>query len=173
MGNPAKALTGSTDTGMLNTLMALDSLSHDPIRMVITSMGGDLNIVFLLYDVIKLIKSPVEMLGRICVSGAALLLAAGSKRYLSPHAKVMLHLPSGMIEGDIHEWEIQHTEMQKYKEKMVDMLQECGVKADRDTILRDVDRDFWLEPEEAISYGLADTVMTPEMWGQWIKKEDK
>ncbi len=155
-----------------NNLMALDSLSHDPIRIVITSVGGDLDATFLLYDTIKLIKSPVETVGRYCASAAALLLASGSKRYLFPHAKVMLHLQSTFFKKDSEipsqEIEILQKEDKKYKEKMVDILQDCGVKKSRQAILTDIDRSFWLEPEEACQYGLADEIITPQIWASMI-----
>ncbi len=160
-------LTGEMEAQ--NTLLAFDSLSHEPIRLVITSPGGDLDSTFLFYDTIRLIKSPVLTLGRYCASAAVLLLAAGKKRYLMPHAKVMLHLPSGQIAGDARDWDIQHKEMNKYKERMVDILKDCGAKKSRDEILADVDRDFWLEPEEAIEYGLADEIMTPKVLDRWLK----
>ena len=65
-------------------LMALDSLSHEPIKLIITSPGGDLDATFLLYDTIKLLKSPFYTYGRFCASAAVLILASGHKRYLSP-----------------------------------------------------------------------------------------
>ena len=154
-------------------MLALSSLSHDPIRIIITSPGGDLDSAFLLYDTMCLIKSPIETLGRYCASAAAMILAAGKKRYLMPHAKVMLHLPAGQMTGDSREWEIQHTQMIKYKNKMVDILVECGAKKSHNEILADMDRDFWLEPEEAIAYGLADEIMTPEVMEKWLKQGDE
>ena len=151
-----------------NYLLALDSLSKKPIKLIITSPGGDLDSAFLLYDTIRLIKSPVYTLGRYCASAAALILAAGKKRYLMPHAKVMLHLPSGQMGGDARDWEIQHRQMMIYKEKMVSMLQECGVKKSHEEILRDMDGDKWFEPEEAIEYGLADEVIDKKTLGGWL-----
>ena len=161
-------ITGEMDSH--NLLMALDTLSHDPIRLVITSPGGDLDTTFLFYDTMKLIKTPIITIGRYCGSAAAILLAAGSKRYLFPHAKVMLHLPSGQMGGDTKDWEIQHREMQKYKNRIVDILRECGAKKSREEILADIDRDFWLDPAETIKYGLADGVMTPAIWQSLIKE---
>lgn len=163
-------LTGaiSTETESHNLLIAFDSLNHEPIKLVLTSPGGDLDSAFLLYDTIKLIKSPVWTLGRYCASAAVLLLAAGERRYLSPHAKVMLHLPSAQAFGDSRDWEIQHKEMKKYKDKMVDILIECGARKSHEEILADIDRDFWLEPQEAIEYGLADEIMTPKVLGEWL-----
>lgn len=162
----ASCFGGETDSH--NLLMALDSLSHDPIKIIITSMGGDLDATFLFYDTMKLIKSPVITVGRYCASGAAILLAGGSKRYLFPHAKVVLHLPAGQMMGDAKDFEIQHREMEKYKNKMVDILRDCGVKKSCEEILADIDRNFWLEPAEAIEYGLADEILSRETWLQWI-----
>lgn len=160
------ALSGETESH--NLLMALDTLSHDPIKMVITSPGGDLDFVFLFYDTMRLVKSPIITIGRYCASGAAIILAAGAKRYLFPHSKVMLHLPSGQMGGDARDWEIQHREMQKYKDRIVDILCECGVKKNKEEVLADIDRNFWLEPAEAISYGLCDEIITPTIWSKII-----
>lgn len=164
-------LTGAitSETEYHNLLIALDSLNHKPIKIVMTSPGGDLDSAFLLYDTIRLIKSPVWTLGRYCASAAVLLLAAGKRRYLSPHAKVMLHLPSAQAFGDSRDWEIQHKEMRKYKNRMVDILIECGAKRSHEEILADIDRDFWLEPQEAIEYGLADAIMDKEVLEEWLK----
>ena len=160
-------LMGETESH--NLLLALDTLSHDPIRLVITSGGGELDSAFLFYDTMKMIQSPIDTVGRYCASAAALLLASGRKRYLFPHAKVMLHLPAGQMGGDAKDWEIQHRQMEMYKNKMIDILLECGVKHTREEILLDIDRDYWLEPEEAIAYGLADEIMTPAIWKEWAE----
>jgi len=158
----------SGDSSPRQLLGALDTLSHDPIKLFITSPGGDLDTTFLFYDVMKRIKSPVITIGDYCASAAAILLAAGSKRYLSPHAKVMLHLPAGQMGGDARDWDIQHNQMEKYRNRVVDILIECGVRRSKEEILNDIDRDYWLEPREAIEYGLADEVLTAETWEEWI-----
>ncbi len=152
-------------------LMALDTLSHDPIRLVITSPGGDLDSTFLFYDTMKMIKSPIETVGRYCASAAAILLAAGSKRYIFPHAKVMLHLPAGQMGGDSKDWDIQHKQMETYRNRMVDILCECGATKSHEEILMDIDRDYWMEPGEAIAYGLADEIMSKEVWQSWVKEK--
>jgi len=162
-------LTGEVDSH--NLLMALDTISNDPIKLVITSPGGDLDATLLFYDTMKLIQSPIITVGRYCASAAAILLAAGSKRYLFPHAKVMMHLATGQAGGDIKDWEIHRREMEKYQHKVIDILSECGVKKSREEILFDIDRDFWLEPQEAIDYGLADEIITPKTWQELIKEE--
>ena len=158
----------SRETESHDLLLALDSLSNEPIKILVSSPGGDLDSAFLFYDTMRLIKSPVITIGRFCASAAALILAAGTERYLLPHAKVMLHLPLGGTFGDSRYWEIQHQQMRVYKDKMIGILQECGVKKERAEILEDVDRDFWLEPQQAIEYGLADEILTPSIMGRWL-----
>uniref|UniRef100_A0A6M3JH10 Putative protease n=1 Tax=viral metagenome TaxID=1070528 RepID=A0A6M3JH10_9ZZZZ len=155
-------ITGDSSPRQL--LGALDTLSQEPIKLFITSPGGDLDTTFLFYDVMKRIKSPIITIGDYCASAAAILLAAGSKRYLSPHAKVMLHLPAGQMGGDARDWDIQHKQMGKYRSTVVDILRECGVKKSSEEILADIDRDYWMEPEEAIAYGLCDEIMTKDVW---------
>ncbi len=162
-------IAGETDSH--NLLMALDDPPYDPIKLVITSGGGDLDTTFLFYDTMKSIKSPIITVGRYCASAAALILAAGSKRYLLPHAKVMLHLATGQASGDVKDWDIQHKEMQKYQNKAIDILIDCGVKKSREEILTDIDRQMWLEPQEAIDYGLADGILTREIWQKMMKEE--
>jgi len=154
----------SVDPSPRQLLGALDSLSHNPIKIFITSPGGDLDSTFLLYDVMKRVQSPIITIGDYCASAAAIILAAGSKRYLSPHSKVMLHLPAGQMGGDARDWDIQHKQMEKYRNRVVDILIECGAKKSHNEILNDIDRDYWMEPGEAIIYGLADEIITQEAW---------
>ena len=162
-------LTGDTEPH--NLLLALDTLSHDPIRLVITSPGGELDSTFLFIDTMKMIQSPIETIGRYCASAAAIILASGAKgkRYLLPHAKVMLHLPAGQMGGDSKDWDIQHRQMTEYKNRIVDLLCECGVTKSREEILADIDRDFWLTPQEAVKYGLVDKILTTDTWREWVK----
>ena len=160
-------MTGETESH--NLLMALDTISQEPIRLIITSPGGELDSTFLFYDTMRLMKSPIITVGRFCASAAAILLAAGTKRYLFPHARVMLHLPAGQMGGDARDWDIQHRQMEKYRNTVVDILRECGVRKSQEEILSDIDRDFWMEPQEAIEYGLADEIITPEIWAEWLR----
>lgn len=152
------------ETSLHDLLMAMDTLSHEPIKLVITSPGGEVDSTFLICDTIKMIKSPIITIGRYCASSACLILASGKERYLFPHAKTMLHLATGQMGGDYKDFAIQHKLMVNYQNKIVDILIESGVKRSRDEILIDIERDFWLEPQEAIEYGLADKIITPEKW---------
>ncbi len=155
---------GGGEIDSQNLLLALDSLSHDPIKIVINSPGGDIDTTFLLYDAMKMIKSPVITIGRYSASAACLLLASGSRRYLLPHARTMLHLATGQMGGDYKDFAIQHKLMVDYQDKIIDILLSAGVRKNREEILVDIDRDFWMEPDEAIEYGLADEILTSETW---------
>ena len=156
------AITGAFE--IHDMVLALDSISHEPIKIVITSPGGDLDSTFLFIDTMKLIQSPIITLGRYCASAACLILASGKERYLFPHAKTMLHLATGQMGGDYKDFAIQHRLMVSYQNKIVDILVEAGVKKSREEILIDIDRDFWLDPQEAVNYGLADKIITPKIW---------
>lgn len=161
---------GASEYESHNLLMALDSLSHDPIKLFITSPGGDLDSTFMFYDTMKLIQSPIITVGRFCASAASLLLAAGTKRYLFPHAKVMLHLPSAEFPfSDAKDMAIRMREMTLYQDKILDILISGGVKKSKEEILHDIDRAFWMSPKEAIAYGLADEILTKEQLGEWLK----
>jgi len=157
-----------------NLLLALDSPkvnpNHAPIKLFITSPGGDLESTFLFIDTMKTIQSPIITIGRYCASAACLILASGKERYLYPHAKTMLHLATGQMGGDYKDFAIQHKLMTSYQNKIVDILTDAGVKKTRDEILLDIDRDFWLDPQEAIDYGLADKILKPEIWREWINE---
>ena len=163
-------LTGEItgETSSTDLLLALDSLDHAPIKMLITSQGGLLDATFLLCDTFNLTQSPIWTIGRFCCSGATLLLAAGNRRYLFPSARVMLHLPSGMLSGDSRDIRIQQEEMTKRQDEIISLLQEHGVKKSKEEILVDIDRDYWMSPAEAIEYGLADEIVTPEIVKGWL-----
>lgn len=145
-----------------NLLMALSA--HDPVSpiiIIITSPGGVVDDAMAIYDTMRLIPNPIITVGRFCASAAAILMAAGDKRYLFPRAKMMLHQPSGYISGNAEEITIQKDEMDKTYKLIVDALIECGVKKTAKNILADLKLDKWFDAKEAIAYGLADEILTP------------
>ena len=164
-------ITGSTEQiESANLLLALAAHSSDPIKMFITSPGGVVDTAMMIYDTMKLIDTPIITVGRYCASAAAILMAAGSERYLWPQAKMMLHLPSGIMTGDSIELAIQKEEMDKTQQSLVNALIECGVKKTAVQILKDINREKWFNPTEAIEYGLADEIVTKELLKGWLTK---
>lgn len=159
---------GSFELDSVGMFIAAQSMSDEPIKLFINSPGGSVDAMFTIYDMIRMSRVPIYTLGAECASAAAVLMAAGHKRYMLPHGKMMLHLPSAGFSGDAREWEIQQKEMDKCKNSIVDALVECGVKKEPEAVLRDIDREYWMDAKETIAYGLSDEVMTPEIMKEWL-----
>ena len=148
-----------------DALRAFDSISNQPIKLIISSLGGSLLGAFALYDAIKSVDSPVWTFGHLCGSGAALILAAGDKghRYVYPNCFTMLHQPqiitSTTAGEDVSLREIRTKEFVRKKNTLVGLLIESGVKKTPKQVRKDIDREFWLDAKETVEYGLADKVI--------------
>jgi ATP-dependent Clp protease protease subunit len=149
---------------VVNKLLLLDAdKPGKEIKFYINSPGGVVTSGMVVYDVIRMIKSPVST---ICMGLAAsmgsILLSAGEKgkRFIFPHGEVMIHQPSlgGYFQGVSADLEIHARQIQKTKEMGAKILSEnCGQPMDR--VLRDLERDHWMDVEEAIAYGIVDKVI--------------
>lgn len=141
--------------------------SSRPIYLVIDSPGGEVTEGWTLYDAIRMSLAEVVTVGQACGSMAAVLLAAGRRRLVYPHATVMLHLPWGAMQGDVEVVAIRAAQLRKARDRIVDAYLECGVTSSREQVLKDMDREFWLDATEAVAYGLADAVVDPnELFGR-------
>jgi len=131
------------------------------INFYINSPGGAVDDTLALYDTIRFMSSPVSTycLGR-AYSGAAVLLAAGQKgkRYILPHAKVMIHQPYGGVTGQADEIRIQAEQIIKAKAELNRILAECSGQS-IENLQRDSERDKYFSAEEAMNYGLVDEVL--------------
>jgi ATP-dependent Clp protease protease subunit len=116
-----------------------------------------------MYDTMKMIKSPVST---ICMGLAAsmgsILLSGGvkGKRFIYPHGEVMIHQPSigGHIQGVSTDLEIQAKQTRRVKEIGARILAEnCGKTMEQ--IMKDFDRDYWMDADEAIKYGIVDKLI--------------
>jgi len=135
----------------------------EEIRFYINSPGGMVTSGMVMYDTIQLISSPVST---ICMGLAAsmgsILLSAGKKgrRFIYPHAEVMIHQPSlgGYFQATSADIEIQANQIRKTKEIGAKILaQNCGKTVEQ--IMKDFDRDYWMDANEAVSYGIVDKVI--------------
>lgn len=133
------------------------------IKFYINSPGGVVTSGMVIYDVMKMIKSPVST---ICMGLAAsmgsILLAGGEKgkRFIFPHGEVMIHQPSlgGYFQGVSADLEIHAHQIQKTKELGAKILSEaCGQPFEK--VLKDLERDYWMDAEEALKYGIVDKVV--------------
>ena len=139
--------------------------SEDPekdINLYINSPGGDITGLLAIYDTMKYIKPDVSTFcfGQ-AASAAAVLLGAGTKgkRYALPHARVLLHQPWGGVGGQASDIEIQAREILRMKDMINTMLSnDTGQTVER--ITKDTDRDYIIDADEAVEYGLIDEVIT-------------
>ena len=135
----------------------------EEIKFYINSPGGMVTSGMVMYDTIQLISSPVST---ICMGLAAsmgsILLSAGKKgrRFIYPHAEVMIHQPSlgGYFQATSADIEIQANQIRKTKEIGAKILaQNCGKTVEQ--IMKDFDRDYWMDAGEAVAYGIVDKII--------------
>jgi len=135
----------------------------EEIKFFINSPGGVVTSGMVIYDTMKLLKSPVST---VCMGLAAsmgsILLSGGVKgrRFVYPHSEIMIHQPSlgGYMQGVSIDLEITAKQTKRVKEISARILAEnCGKKLEQ--VLKDFDRDYWMDAKEAIDYGIVDQVI--------------
>ena len=133
------------------------------ITFYINTPGGSITAGMAIYDTIQLITSPVSVVvtGMAASMGSILLSSAPKgKRFLYPHSRVMIHQPliSGRMVAPAVDINIQAEEMEKLRHELNQILADASGQ-DLDKVEKDTDRDFYLNAEEAIAYGLADSIV--------------
>jgi len=149
---------------IVTKLLLLDAdKPGEEIKFFINSPGGMVTSGMVMYDTIRLIKSPVST---ICMGLAAsmgsILLSAGvkGKRFIYPHGEVMIHQPSlgGYFQATSADIEIQANQIRKTKEIGAKILAEnCGKTVEQ--IMKDFDRDYWMDAKESVAYGIVDKII--------------
>ena len=139
--------------------------STDPnrdITMYINSPGGSVYAGLGMYDTMQFVKPDVATICTgMAASMAAVLMSAGAegKRAALPHSRIMIHQPSGGMQGQSRDMEITLKQMQELRKDLYDILaKHTGQPYDK--IERDSDRDYWMRAAEAKEYGLIDEVLT-------------
>ena len=140
--------------------------AEDPdaeISLYINSPGGSAYAGMAMYDAMQYVKSDVAT---VCLgmgmSAAAMILCGGApgKRFALPNAKMMIHQGSGGFRGTPADIQIAAREILDMTKRMADIISRHSGQ-DVDQVLRDIDRDRFMTPEEAVEYGLVDGVMEP------------
>ncbi|MCF1716130.1 ATP-dependent Clp protease proteolytic subunit [Flavihumibacter sp. RY-1] len=148
---------------VVTKLLLLDADKKEEIKFFINSPGGVVTSGMVIYDTMKMVKSPIST---ICMGLAAsmgsILLSGGEKgrRFIYPHGEVMIHQPSlgGYMQGVSADLEIQAKQTKRVKEMGAKILAEnCGKTVAQ--IMKDFDRDYWMDAKEAIDYGIVDGIM--------------
>ena len=131
------------------------------ITFYINSPGGVVTSGMVIYDTMKMISSPVST---VCMGMAAsmgsILLSGGTKgrRFIFPHGEVMIHQPSGGGHGTSADLEIMAEQIKKTKEMGAQLLADnCGQTFEK--VMKDFDRDYWMDAKESVTYGIVDGII--------------
>jgi ATP-dependent Clp protease protease subunit len=138
--------------------------NQDPnkdVILYINSPGGSVYDAMAIYDTMQFVKSDIQTVGiGVQASAAAFLLSSGTKgkRFLLPHATVMIHQPSSGTRGKVTDQEIDLREALRVK-KMMEEIMSRNTGQPMKKVHQDMERDFWMTAEEAKKYGLVDKII--------------
>ncbi|MFN8250651.1 MAG: ATP-dependent Clp protease proteolytic subunit [Ferruginibacter sp.] len=131
------------------------------ITFYINSPGGIVTSGMVIYDTMQMISSPVST---VCMGMAAsmgsILLSGGARgrRFIFPHGEVMIHQPSGGGQGTSADLEIMAEQIRKTKEMGAKLLAvNCGQSFEK--VMKDFDRDYWMDADESVKYGIVDGIL--------------
>ncbi len=146
-------------------LLFLDSEDHDKeISIYINSPGGSLSAGLAIYDTMRYVHPAVSTLCTgMAASAASLILAGGAtgKRHSLPHCQIVLHQPSGgMQTSQATDIEIHAREILRMREIVVEIYAKHTGRS-QEQVQRDIERDFFMTPEQALDYGLIDGIIPP------------
>ncbi|HTJ63862.1 MAG TPA: ATP-dependent Clp protease proteolytic subunit [Alphaproteobacteria bacterium] len=143
-------------------LVALSAESAKPIRMFINSPGGHVESGDTIFDVIRFVRAPVQVIGTgwVASAGALIFIAAKKEnRFCLPNTRFMLHQPSGGAMGKASDIAIEAKEIIRMRQRLNETFaKETGQSLEK--ITRDTERNYWMSAEEAVTYGLAHKVIT-------------
>ena len=133
------------------------------ITFYINTPGGSITAGMAIYDTMKLIASPITVVVTALAASMGSILLSGApkgKRLLYPHARVLIHQPliQGRFQGPAVDINIQAQEMERTREELNKILAEASGQS-LEKITEDTDRDFYMNAQEAIEYGLADAIV--------------
>ena len=131
------------------------------ILVVVNSPGGAADTGFGIYDLMRFVKCPVKTLcAGLCASAAVLIFLGGRKgmRYALPNARFLLHQPSTTTFGAASDMEITAKEILRLRKRYAEVVA-TEIDKDAEKIIQDSNRDFWLDAEECLKYGLIDKIV--------------
>ncbi len=158
-------LSGEIDKSLaervIRQLLVLEADSEEPIKLMIDSPGGDADAGYAIFDMIRFVKAPVWIIGMglVASAGALVLLAAPRERRLGlPNSHYLIHQPLSGVRGVATEIEIHAQEIEKLRVRINKLIaEETGQPLNR--VEKDTDRDYWMNADEAVQYGLLSRVV--------------
>ena len=159
-------ITGEINDKLANRvttqLIALSEDSDDPINVFISSPGGHVESGDMVHDMIKFIRPTVRCIGSGWVASAGALIFVGAQkenRFCLPNTRFLLHEPRGGIGGSVSDMQIQAEQIRIMRERFHHIFADAtGQTAKK--IAKDTERDFWLNTDEALEYGLLGKVIS-------------
>lgn len=143
--------------GVIAQLMYLDSSNHKEISIYINTPGGNILSGLAIFDVGKLIQSPIKT---ICIGMAAsmgaILMLMGQERYATKHSRIMLHQPSGTAIGTVDDMRVDYEEAEKLKLELFEILREYTNIQNMDEVFK---LDTWFTAKEALECGLLTKIL--------------
>ena len=155
----------SIDDDVANVIQAqllyLQSLDDKAdISLYLNTPGGIVSAGLGIYDTMQIISPKVNTICTgLAASMGSILLSAGEKRSILPHARVMIHQPLGGVTGQASDIIIEAEEIRKCRDELCNILAE-HTKQPFDKIFQDMDRDHWFTAQEAVDYGLVDKILS-------------
>ena len=155
----------SIDDDVANVIQAqllyLQSLDDKAdISLYLNTPGGVVSAGLGIYDTMQIISPKVNTICTgLAASMGSILLSAGEKRSILPHARVMIHQPLGGVTGQASDIIIEAEEIKKCRDGLCNILAE-HTKQPFDKVFQDMDRDHWFTAQEAVDYGLVDKILS-------------
>ncbi len=159
-------LSGEVDKDLaekvVTQLLLLEAAGDGPIKVFIDSPGGDVDAGFAIFDMMRFVRPDVYTIGMglVASAGALILLAVPKEHRLAfPNSHYLIHQPLSGIRGVATEIEIHAKELEKLRIKLNKLIsEETGQKIAR--VEKDTDRDYWMNAEESVSYGLVSKIIS-------------
>lgn len=142
-------------------IIAMANASSDPINILISSPGGHVESGDMIHDLIRFVKTPINVIGTGWVASAATHIFLGApreRRFTLPNTRFLIHQPSGGVGGSGSDIEIQAREILKMHDRIAHVIaRETGQPFER--VKKDMDRDYWMTAKEAIDYGIVSRII--------------
>ena len=154
-------ITDETAASIVAQLLHLEAMGDEDIQLYINSPGGSVSAGLAIYDTMQHIKPDVVTvcLGRAASMGAVLLSGgAAGKRTILPHSEVMIHQPSGGMDGQASDMLIAAEHIKEIKQILNGILSE-NCNRSLEMVEQDTERDHWMQPKEALEYGIVDRIL--------------
>lgn len=159
-------LSGEVDKDLaekvVTQLLLLEAAGDEPIKVFIDSPGGDVDAGYAIFDMIRFVKPDVYTIGMglVASAGALILLAAKKEHRLGfPNSHYLIHQPLSGIRGVATEIEIHAKELEKLRIKLNNLISE-ETGQDISKVEKDTDRDFWMNADESVEYGLLSKIIS-------------